>query len=64
MRAWMIGASALVLAGGAFAFPAAVQNAAPLPKASGLPFWAQDQRCLLYTTEEGTETKAGQRDVE
>lgn len=52
MRAWMIGASALVLAGGAFALPAAAQNAAPLPKDLDVLFWTQDQRDAAFRATE------------
>jgi CubicO group peptidase (beta-lactamase class C family) len=52
MRAWMIGASALVLAGGVFVLPAAAQNAAPLPKDLDVLFWTQDQRDAAFRATE------------
>ena len=52
MRAWIVGVSALMLAGGALAQPASLPKSAPLPKDLDVLFWTQDQRDAAFRATE------------
>ncbi|MBU6253575.1 MAG: beta-lactamase family protein [Alphaproteobacteria bacterium] len=52
MRAWIVGVSALMLAGGALAQPASLPKSAPLPKDLDVLFWTQHQRDAAFRATE------------
>ena len=52
MRAWIVGVSALMLAGGALAQPASLPRSAPLPKDLDVLFWTQHQRDAAFRATE------------